>query len=398
MKAREQTRSRVKLSSSKYRGGPVGSRLLLTAMRHRRAEILWIVLLSCAGTNLASANAEDAIPPSSDQSREVDSPQEAAVVPRWLSNLFSRITYQPTGANGPTYEAFLHQPQTLQPGHDYPLVIWLHGAGDREFNGEFGPLLYIGDVGHQEFTEGASEPFFMLVPHCPPERGSWTHSEGDGEDMLSCLDRLLEQIQTKHPIDQDRISLIGISAGGQACWEWAARDPRRFCAVAPLSAGASDLRRLSTIGTTPVWAFANRGDGDIPERVEASVEILGHFGGNAAATIFESSGHNAWNQAFHDYDLFEWLTSKSLQDSTTRLPPGYHPGYWPWSYLAANGVPLAVGAAITMVLWLSWREFRNRAGSSYPLEVTETVGTRSDSYLSRVAASGEVASGTGELK
>jgi poly(3-hydroxybutyrate) depolymerase len=199
--------------------------------------------------------------------------------------------------------------------------------------------------------------------------------------MLSYLDSLLEQIEAEHPIDRDRISLVGISAGGNACWEWPARHPQRFSAVAPIAAGASDLRRLSSIGQTPVWAFANRGDGDIPERIEASVKILNHFGGNSAATIFETSGHNAWNQAFREYNLFDWLTSKSIQDPASRLPPGYRPQHWPWNYLAARGVPLIVAVTFVVIIWLCWRELRHRIKASCQIKPENEREDPSDTDL-----------------
>ncbi len=279
-----------------------------------------------------------------------------------FAELFERITYRPDGAaETESYEAFLYRPRNVTAGTKFPLVIWLHGAGDDEFDHPLGPLKYIPTACQTQFEEPEKHPFFLLVPHCPRDEGVWYSPGGSEGDMLSRVDWLLDKILRENPIQADRVSVVGISSGGRACWEWVARQPERFAAVAPLASGALDLGRLTATGGTPIWAFAKESDGDIGLRVQASADVVNQYGGNAHATLLVGSDHHAWTPAFAEFDLFAWLLRKSRNDPRQYLPPGYSPVLWPWNYAVHQAGSIVLVVGLVLLGGICFREFKRRS-------------------------------------
>lgn len=191
---------------------------------------------------------------------------------------------------------WLHLPESYpESDKHYPLMIFLHGAGERGKN-----LRIVKRHGPPKLVEKGKEfPFIIVSPQCP-ERQWWKVAE---------LEALLEWVLSRNRVDEDRIYLTGLSMGGFGTWEWAIESPHRFAAVAPIC-GGGDPAEVHVIKHLPVWAFHGAKDPLVPlEESEEMVDALKACGGNVKFTVYPEAGHDSWSKAYEDPELYEWFLS-----------------------------------------------------------------------------------------
>ncbi|MBP7935833.1 MAG: prolyl oligopeptidase family serine peptidase [Phycisphaerae bacterium] len=190
----------------------------------------------------------------------------------------------------------LHLPSTCQPqGHFWPLILYLHGAGERgddlEMVKKHGPPKLI--------AAGRDLPFIVLSPLCPKDQTWYPH----------LLTELLDEVEEHHNIDKDRVYLTGLSMGGFGAWALGIETPERFAAIAPICGGgppyiAYRLRRV------PVWAFHGDRDEVVPlYESQRMVQAVQRAGGNARLTVYPGVGHDAWTRTYEGHELYDWLLS-----------------------------------------------------------------------------------------
>jgi predicted peptidase len=189
----------------------------------------------------------------------------------------------------------------------WPLVLFLHGAGERGDN-----LDQVKRNGPPKLVdEGRAFPFILVSPQCPAD--SWWTEE------LEALQALLDEIIAGHAVDETRLYLTGLSMGGYGTWAWAFRSPQRFAAAAPICGGApiffrspAGAQRLRQTGhpilKLPIWAFHGQDDPVVPvSESELPIRNLQEAGGDVRLTLYAGVGHNSWERAYADPQLFDWL-------------------------------------------------------------------------------------------
>jgi predicted peptidase len=134
----------------------------------------------------------------------------------------------------------LYLPKDYEKQASWPLVMFLHGAGERGDDLELvkvhGPPKLI--------KQGKEFPFIVISPQCPKDKW-WEPVE---------LTALLDDVIKKHKVDQDRIYITGLSMGGFGTWRLAAFIPKRIAAIAPIC-GGGDAISVRAIKHIPTWAF-----------------------------------------------------------------------------------------------------------------------------------------------
>ncbi|MCK9525691.1 MAG: dienelactone hydrolase family protein [Limnochordia bacterium] len=182
----------------------------------------------------------------------------------------------------------------------WPLVVFLHGAGER---GE--DLLLVPRHGLiRDVQEGREFPFIILAPQCPVD---WTWDRS-----LDALDYLLEEIIAAYPIDTERVYLTGLSMGGYGTWHWACHQPQAFAALVPICGGAMPLMgfpaRVEAIRHVPTWVFHGDDDQVVPrQESDKLVAVLQGLQAPIRYTKYAGVGHNAWSRAYAETELFPWL-------------------------------------------------------------------------------------------
>ncbi|MCL4509393.1 MAG: prolyl oligopeptidase family serine peptidase [Chloroflexi bacterium] len=199
-----------------------------------------------------------------------------------------------------TYLLYLPDSYGQQPDRVWPLLLFLHGAGERgdDINRvrTYGPP--------QRIEDGLSVPWIVVAPQCPAELW-WDAWE---------IGALLDEVQQHHRVDPDRIMVTGLSMGGFGTWQLAATFPRRFAALVPICGGGEpvSVRRFAHV---PVWVFHGAKDPVVPlQRSEDMVTALQRAGAEPKFTIYPDATHNSWTAAYNDPELYEWLDSQRRRE------------------------------------------------------------------------------------
>ena len=274
-------------------------------------------------------------------------------------------------------------PRPYDPDRSYPLILWLPGAGDWGTN-NISQLTYV-DTHVYNRGVHAVYPFFFLAPQCPRDNGDggWYREhkinlpkEGDqGDEMLSVAIEILEETVRNYSVDEDRIYLIGISAGGNAAWEAGIRYPERFAAIAPLASAGGNVIGAADLARTAISAFHVRGDKYTSiQGVRDTVAAVRAAGGVCHLTETPGDSHDCWSPALRELRLIEWLLAQR------RGEVGPSSLYWMPSarikmlgdHLIATGIAYFLPVPVSlMVCWIAIRRSRIRR----PIEVQKPVIT-----------------------
>ncbi|OCA90567.1 hypothetical protein A8F94_01410 [Bacillus sp. FJAT-27225] len=180
----------------------------------------------------------------------------------------------------------------------YPLLLFLHGSGERGTEIEQVKKHGLKDILSHNL------PFIIVSPQCP-EKTKWSME-------LDSLNALLDEVLNNYPIDENRIYLTGLSMGGYGTWDWAMTRFDTFAAIAPVCGGAVLPDRIENLKDIPVWAFHGEYDNVVViEETKKLVNRLASIGGNVKATYYPKIGHDSWVQAYQNADLYVWMLSHS---------------------------------------------------------------------------------------
>jgi predicted peptidase len=187
----------------------------------------------------------------------------------------------------------LYLPKDYQRQESWPLLLFLHGSGERGDDLELvkvhGPPKLI--------AAGQDFPFIVVSPQCRQDR-RWEPIE---------LVALLDDLGGKYKVDPDRIYVTGLSMGGFGTWELAAFAPHRLAAIAPICGGGEKYwaRQFAHL---PVWAFHGAKDTGVPlERSQSMVDELKKRGGQPRLTIYPEAEHDSWTETYDNPELYKWL-------------------------------------------------------------------------------------------
>ena len=193
----------------------------------------------------------------------------------------------------------LYLPEGYEKSRDaYPLVLFLHGAGERGDD-----LQKVKTHGPPKLVEqGQQFPFILVCPQCP--EGTWWKMEP--------LTTLLDEVERKLRVDKTRIYVTGVSMGGYGTWELAMTQPERFAAIVPICGGGRPWM-APLLKRVPVWAFHGAKDKDVlPRESEDMVNALKAAGGDAKLTIYPDATHDSWSMTYTNPDVYAWMLDKVL--------------------------------------------------------------------------------------
>jgi predicted peptidase len=226
-----------------------------------------------------------------------------------VKSMLEKQTYK--DENGKTLSYRLLKPDNYDPNAKYPLVLFLHGAGERGKDNER-QLIH----GVSEFAKAENRkkyPCFLIAPQCPANEG-WSNflsKKTDASKTQSEPGRLavelVRAIQKEFSIDPDRLYITGLSMGGYGTWDIISRHPDMFAAAVPIC-GGGDESQAEKIAKMPIWVFHGGKDKLVPpERSRKMVEALKKAGGDPKYTEYPDVGHDSWVKAYKDAEMFKWL-------------------------------------------------------------------------------------------
>lgn len=196
-------------------------------------------------------------------------------------------------------------PAAFAPNAKRPLVVFLHGSGERGDNLDLvkkhGPPM--------QALQGDGLPFVVLAPQCPA--GKWW----DPTVVIA----LTKKIAAEENIDPTRIHLTGLSMGGFGTWDIIAEAPDLFASAVPIC-GGGDPVTASKIKNIPIWTFHGEADDVVPVTKTREMEKALRAAGaqRLRCTYYPGVGHDSWTQAYADPALYAWMM---LQSKSTPKGP-----------------------------------------------------------------------------
>jgi predicted peptidase len=196
------------------------------------------------------------------------------------------------------YRLFI--PPAYDKARQYPLIVWLHGAGSVGSDN----LKQISGASlrgtHTWIARQVQEkhPAFVLAPQS--RGGAWD------ADFPTVLEVLIS-IEKEFNIDTSRIYVAGQSMGGFGTWHFITERPDLFAAAIPLC-GGGDPMHAGVIAQVPIWAFHGEADPTVPVTESRDmIAAIRKAGGNPRYTEYKGVGHEVWFKAFQEKELVEWL-------------------------------------------------------------------------------------------
>lgn len=197
------------------------------------------------------------------------------------------------------YLLFLPQGYEAAVDKKWPLILFLHGMGER---GDDLDLVKIHGI--PKIVDSQPDfPFITLSPQCPDGTLWWHHN--------LTLKALLDEAIANHRVDPNRVYLTGLSMGGYGAWSLAIAFPDTFAAVAPICGGGL-TEWVWILRKVPVWAFHGADDPIVPlQQGQRMVDALRAAGGDVKFTVYPGVGHDSWTQTYANPELYRWLLKHS---------------------------------------------------------------------------------------
>lgn len=227
---------------------------------------------------------------------------------------------------GDTLPYRLLLPQDYNPEKRYPLILFLHGAGERGHDNEdqliHGGAWFLQPENRQHF------PAIVVFPQCATD-SYWSRvdfkMDSSGKRIaflfpvevpptkdMAMVMRLMDTLQMNYPINPERIYVGGLSMGGMGTFEIVRRLPNTFAAAFAICGGANPATAPG-IKNTAWWIFHGWMDNVVdPTYSIAMGKALREAGAEVLLTIFPRANHNSWDAAFAEERLLPWLWEHQL--------------------------------------------------------------------------------------
>lgn len=209
-----------------------------------------------------------------------------------------------------TYAYNVFVPPGYTPDKAWPLILFLHGSGERGTDGFLQTEVGIGRAIRRNHER---VPAIVVMPQCRP-RAAWVGKMG--QMALHCVERTSREYR----IDANRVYLTGLSLGGQGAWLLGAQHARHFAAIVPICGfvnlgdedAAEKTREIAKhLKDVPIWCFHGAEDDRVPvDNTRTMVAALRAAGGTVYYTEFAEGNHFIWNRVYDKPEFWRWLLSQ----------------------------------------------------------------------------------------
>jgi len=216
----------------------------------------------------------------------------------------------------------LYIPRAYNPNVSYPMVVFLHGAGERGSNNTSQmtewPLLFAQDSNQVRW------PSFVLAPQCPYDQqwvntpwgsGSYSTDNISISSGLTAVNDIIGQIQSSYNINSNKLYLTGLSMGGYGTWDFISRYPSKFAAAIPIC-GGGDPTKASIIKNIPLRFYHSNDDGVVPVSGSRDMNnaLIAVNATDAVYKEYTNLDHISWPAAYNEAGLLPWLFAQSKEN------------------------------------------------------------------------------------
>lgn len=214
---------------------------------------------------------------------------------------------------GGMYSYRLMEPEPGPAGQPFPLVVYLHGAGERGSDNA-SQLRYL-PTRMAAPTTRETCPCYLLAPQCrtgtnwveTPRAFDRSVPRAAPGPMMQAVLAAIDDVLANFPIDPRRLYLTGLSMGGYGSWDLGTRAAERWAAVVPICGGGDELY-ADRLASVPVWAWHGDADDVVPvSRSRVMIEAIRRAGGKPRYTELAGVGHDSWTPAYNSRELLDWM-------------------------------------------------------------------------------------------
>lgn len=216
-------------------------------------------------------------------------------------------------------------PKGFSEDKQYPLILVLHGAGERGNDNEaqlvHGSKLFSDEKNREAF------PAIVIFPQCPKD-DYWSNVKidrskkgldkfkyqkaGKPTKSMELVSNLMDDISNKSYINKNKIYVGGLSMGGMGTFDILNRRPDMFAAAFPICGGGNPKSVTTYANKVSLWVFHGGNDDVVhPYFSLIMVAALQKQGSDVKLTYFENDNHNSWDSTFSEPNLLKWIFSKS---------------------------------------------------------------------------------------
>ncbi len=208
----------------------------------------------------------------------------------------------------------IYIPSEIKPGETVPLVLLLHGAGERGDNNLSQLVNGAGSI--FRYSRHHKIPAIIIAPQCPAGM-QWVDVPWNGDShvmpkepskpMHATMQLLAESIKNL-PVDRSRIYVTGLSMGGFGTWDIIQRNPELFAAAIPVC-GGGDQAEAAQLKDLPIWVFHGAEDTAVKtQRSRDMVDAVKKNGGtHIQYTEYPGVAHFSWKQTYANPEVLKWL-------------------------------------------------------------------------------------------
>ncbi len=267
-----------------------------------------LLVLTGAALLLATVASAD------DGKQEEQKPRVIPFQERWEAQVH-------TNGRAETLPYRLLKPKAYDAEQAYPLVVFLHGMGER---GSDNVSQLVNGVSAFFASDAAMDrfPAVVIAPQCPDGEDMNEASWSNWRDETPAITRptrlvleVVEAMREQFTIDTDRMYIGGLSMGGFGTWDVIQEYPDLFAAAFPIC-GGGDPHKAERIASLPLWVFHGAKDETVPpQRSRDMVRAIQEAGGHPGYTEYPDVGHDSWTSAFEEPRLLPWLFSQKREHS-----------------------------------------------------------------------------------
>lgn len=212
-------------------------------------------------------------------------------------------------------------PENYRAEKKYPLILVLHGAGERGADNEkqlvHGSKLFLDSAVRKKYEA------IVVFPQCP-EDSYWSSVTIDrnktplalkfdytrpATQPLKAAIELVQDMTRQGNVNEDRVYITGLSMGGMGTFEAVHRYPDLFAAALPIC-GGGDTDHYKKV-KTPFWVFHGSDDAVVDvDYSKAMVHKLEDLDVKVKYTEYPGVNHNSWDSAFAEPDFLKWMFKK----------------------------------------------------------------------------------------
>ncbi|QNK76423.1 prolyl oligopeptidase family serine peptidase [Winogradskyella sp. PAMC22761] len=234
------------------------------------------------------------------------------------------FSYEHHMVNGDTLNYRMLLPKDFDASKKYPLVLMLHGAGERGSDNKKqlnnGASLFLNKKHRDSF------PAIVIFPQCP-QNDYWSKLDADRSTKpitfnykynetptkaMALVTDLMTEMVAKPYVKTNQVYAMGLSMGGMGTFEIIYRNPEMFAAAIPICGGGDPEYVTAYAKTIPLWIFHGAKDDVVDPKLSLSMaSAIISAGGFPKLTLYDFANHNSWDPAFAEPELLKWLFSNT---------------------------------------------------------------------------------------